>query len=41
MVAPIELIDGEKLVNMPARLELGLRLVATYEINYNFLSEFG
>lgn len=39
-VPPIELIDGEKLVDMLARLELGLRPVITYEIDYSFFNEF-
>ena len=40
-VPPIELIDGEKLIDMLENLELGLRAVTTYEINYSFFSEFG
>lgn len=39
-VPPIELIDGEKLVDMLENLELGLRLVTTYEINHSFFNEF-
>lgn len=37
---PIELIDGEKLMDMLERLELGLRPVRTYEVDYNFFNEF-
>jgi restriction system protein len=39
-VAPIELIDGEKLVDMLQNLELGLRPVTTYEIDEAFFGEF-
>jgi restriction system protein len=39
-VPPIELIDGEKLVEMLAKLELGLRPVTTYEIDAGFFKEF-
>lgn len=39
-VAPIELIDGEKLVDMLERLELGLRPVKTYEIDFAFFKAF-
>lgn len=39
-VPPIELIDGEKLVEMLASLELGLRPVTTYEIDSAFFKEF-
>ena len=37
---PIELIDGEKLVDMLERFELGLRPVTTYEVNHSFFKEF-
>ncbi|MGH2448838.1 MAG: restriction endonuclease, partial [Chloroflexota bacterium] len=37
---PIELIDGEKLLDMLEKLELGLRPVTTYEINREFFEEF-
>lgn len=40
-VPPIELIDGEKLLDMLENLELGLRAVTTYEVNHAFFSEFG
>ena len=39
-VPPIELIDGERLVEMLATLELGLRPVTTYEIDAGFFKEF-
>lgn len=40
-VPPIELIDGEKLIDMLENLELGLRAVTTFEINHSFFNEFG
>jgi restriction system protein len=39
-VPPIELIDGEKLVDMLEHLELGLKPVTTYEIDESFFGEF-
>lgn len=39
-VPPIELIDGEKLVDMLEHLELGLKPVTTYEIDESFFREF-
>lgn len=39
-VPPIELIDGEKLIDMLEQLELGLRPVTTYEIDHSFFGEF-
>lgn len=39
-VPPIELIDGEKLLDMLENLELGLRAVTTYEVSHAFFSEF-
>lgn len=39
-VPPIELIDGEKLVDMLEKLELGLRPVKTYEVDQAFFREF-
>jgi restriction system protein len=39
-VPPIELVDGEKLVSMFARAELGLRPVQTFELEDAFLEEF-
>lgn len=37
---PIELIDGEKLIDMLERLELGLKSVTTYEVDHSFFNEF-
>ena len=37
---PIELIDGEKLLDMLEKLELGLRAVATFEVEHHFFNEF-
>jgi restriction system protein len=39
-VPPIELIDGEKLIDMLENLELGLRPITTYELDHSFFSEF-
>lgn len=39
-VPPIELIDGEKLVDMLAQLELGLKPITTYEVDRGFFNEF-
>lgn len=39
-VPPIELIDGEKLLDMLENLELGLRRVTTYEVHHAFFNEF-
>jgi restriction system protein len=39
-VPPIELIDGEKLVEMFKELEFGLRPVTTYDIDKVFFDEF-
>lgn len=39
-VPPIELIDGEKFVDMLEHLELGLKPVTTYEIDESFFAEF-
>lgn len=39
-VPPIELIDGEKLTDMLEQLELGLRPLKTYEVDYAFFKEF-
>ena len=38
--APIELIDGQKLVDMFRELELGLKPVTTFEVNTSFFDEF-
>ena len=37
---PIELIDGEKLVEMFKKFEFGLKPVKTYEIDESFFEEF-
>lgn len=37
---PIELVDSEKLIDMLAHLELGLRPVTTYELDNGFFKEF-
>lgn len=37
---PIELIDGEKLLDMLESLELGLQPVTAYEIDYSFFKKF-
>lgn len=37
---PIELIDGEKLIDMLEQLELGLKAVRTYEVEHAFFNEF-
>lgn len=37
---PIELIDGEKLIDMLERLELGLRPVTTFEVDHGFFNDF-
>lgn len=39
-VPPIELVDGEKLVNMLEELELGLKPVRAYQIDQSFFAEF-
>jgi restriction system protein len=39
-VPPIELIDGERLVDLLERLELGLRPIRTYEIDEAFFNDF-
>jgi restriction system protein len=37
---PIELIDGEKLIDMLEQLELGLKAVTTFEVEHSFFNEF-
>lgn len=37
---PIELVDSEKLIDMLAHLELGLRPVTTYALDHQFFDEF-
>jgi len=39
-VIPIELVDGEKLIKMFEKLELGLNPKTIYEIDYNFFEEY-
>ena len=39
-VTPIELVDGEKMVEMFEMYELGLKPVRTYEMDYKFFEEF-
>jgi len=39
-VPPIELVDGEKFVDLLERLELGLKPVMTFEIDEKFFAEF-
>lgn len=39
-VPPIELVDGEKLVNTLEQLELGLRPRRTYEVDATFFDPF-
>jgi uncharacterized protein with ParB-like and HNH nuclease domain len=40
VVPPIEIIDGEKLVDMFELLELGLKPKKTYDVDYSFFEEF-
>lgn len=37
---PIELVDGEKLMDMLERLELGLKPVTTFQVEHAFFKEF-
>ncbi len=37
---PIELVDGEKLIELFAKLDLGLRPVTTYDIDDSFFDEY-
>jgi restriction system protein len=39
-VPPIELINGEKLIDMLENLEIGLRPITTYEVDHGFFTEF-
>ncbi|WP_179228441.1 hypothetical protein [Leptolyngbya ohadii] len=39
-VPPIELVHGEKLLDMFENLELGLTPKTTYDINLHFFQEF-
>ena len=40
-VPPIELIDGDKLLDMLEALEIGLTPVKTFEVDHAFFAEFG
>ena len=37
---PVELVDGEKLVEMFERVNLGLKQRVVYELDYSFFSDF-
>jgi restriction system protein len=39
-VPPIELVDGEKLIEMFEMYEIGLKPVKTYELDYKFFEDF-
>jgi len=39
-VPPIELVDGDKLIEMFELVELGLKPIKTYEIDEKFFDEF-
>jgi restriction system protein len=39
-VPPIELVDGEKLIDMFEKLELGLKPRTAYEIDDDFFEDF-
>jgi restriction system protein len=39
-VPPIELVDGQKLLDMFVKLELGIRPVTAYELDHSFFEEF-
>ena len=39
-VPPIELVDGEKLLNMLEQLELGLKPQRTFEMDSTFFDQF-
>ena len=39
-VPPIELVDGEKLVNMLEQLELGLKPQRAFEVDATFFEQF-
>lgn len=40
-VPPIELLDGQRMIDLFVDLELGLRPVTTYEVTEEFFEEFG
>lgn len=37
---PVELVDGEKLINMFERVELGLKPKTVYEVDHSFFAQF-
>jgi len=37
---PIEIVDGEKLVEMFETLQLGLKPKTDYDVNYDFFNEY-
>jgi restriction system protein len=39
-VIPIELVDGDKLIEMFEQLEIGLKVKRTYEVDYDFFTPF-
>ncbi len=39
-VIPIELVDGEKLIEMFEQLEIGLKVKKTFEIDYHFFNPY-
>jgi restriction system protein len=39
-VPPIELVDGEMLLNMFEQLELGLKSRTTYDLDLSFFNDF-
>jgi restriction system protein len=39
-VPPLELVNGEQLLNMLEKLELGLKSVTIYEVDDDFFDEF-
>ena len=39
-VPPIELVDGEKLIDMFEKLELGLKPRTAFEIDQSFFEDF-
>jgi restriction system protein len=39
-VIPIELIDGEKLVQLFEQVELGLKPKTIYEVDYSFFDQY-
>jgi restriction system protein len=39
-VPPIELVDGQKMIDMFSELELGLKPIKTFEVDHDFFKEF-